>query len=241
MLGWQEYGVCKGNEVRKVGSRAKPSPIPLSTYLGCVGMPGVTAWYGVNQIIGPIIGETVVVSAASGAVGSVVGQLVKKTGARVVGIAGGPEKCRYVEQNLGFDVCIDYKHSDFLNALKTATPKGIDGVFENVGGGVFDACLARMNAFGRVAVCGLISGYNGEATPMNNIRSILINRLKVQGFIVSEHMALWPQALSELGADVASGKLKYRETVAQGLASAPSAFLGLLKGANFGKQIVKLI
>ncbi|HQD82970.1 MAG TPA: NADP-dependent oxidoreductase, partial [Quisquiliibacterium sp.] len=196
---------------------------------------------GLNMIIAPKAGETVVVSAASGAVGAVVGQLAKQKGCRVVGVAGGAEKCAAVVNEFGFDACVDYKAGNLAGDLKAATPGGIDGCFENVGGAVLDTVLSRMNAFGRIAVCGLISGYNGEPMPIENFRSVLINRLKIQGFIVSEHMELWPQALSELAAQVASGQLRYRETVAQGIESAPEAFIGLLKGRNFGKQLVKLI
>jgi hypothetical protein len=221
------------------------SHVPLSAYLGAVGMPGVTAWYGLVKIIQPKPGQTVVVSAASGAVGSAVGQLAKVRGARAVGIAGGADKCDYVVKALGFDACIDYKaHRDLKSlsqALKEACPDGIDGHFENVGGMILDAVMQRANAFARVAMCGMISGYNGEPIPMSAPQLILVNRMTIEGFIVSEHMADWPQALAELGQGVAGGTLKYRETVAQGLAAAPEAFLGLLKGRNFGKQLVKLV
>ncbi|HOA94897.1 MAG TPA: NADP-dependent oxidoreductase [Quisquiliibacterium sp.] len=236
-MGWQLYGKSDGVNLRKVDTRQ----VPLQAYLGAVGMPGVTAWVGLNMIIAPKAGETVVVSAASGAVGAVVGQLAKQKGCRVVGVAGGAEKCAAVVNEFGFDACVDYKAGNLAGDLKAATPGGIDGCFENVGGAVLDTVLSRMNAFGRIAVCGLISGYNGEPMPIENFRSVLINRLKIQGFIVSEHMELWPQALSELAAQVASGQLRYRETVAQGIESAPEAFIGLLKGRNFGKQLVKLI
>ena len=208
-------------------------------------MPGVTAWYGLVRIINPKAGETVVVSAASGAVGSAVGQLAKARGARAVGFAGGADKCRYVVDELGFDACIDYKAYPDLKslsqALKEACPNGVDGHFENVGGLVLDAVLQRANAFSRVAVCGMISGYNGEPIPLSAPQLILTNRMKIEGFIVSEHMEDWPEALKELGGGVATGKLKYRETVAQGIEAAPEAFVGLLKGRNFGKQLVKLI
>ena len=208
-------------------------------------MPGVTAWYGLVKIINPKAGETVVVSAATGAVGSAFAALAKARGCRVVGIAGGPEKCAYATSELGFDVCIDYKvHSDLKSmskALKEACPNGIDGYFENVGGYLLDAVLLRANAFARVAVCGMIAGYDGQPLPLQNPALILINRMKVEGFIVSEHMEVWPEALAELGGLVAQGKLRPRESIAQGLASAPEAFLGLLKGKNFGKQLVKLI
>jgi NADPH-dependent curcumin reductase CurA len=235
-LGWSEMGVSDGAMLRKVDT----THIPLSAYLGVVGMPGMTAWYGLNQIMQPKAGETIVVSAASGAVGSVVGQLAKMKGCRVVGIAGGAEKCAYVVNELGFDACVDYKAGHLVADLAAATPDGIDAMFENVGGKVFDAALARSNAFGRVALCGLIAGYNGEDTSLHNLRFMLTSRLTVRGFIVTEHLDLWPQGLGELGQLVATGKLKYRESIAQGLAAAPDAFIGLLKGRNFGKQLVKL-
>jgi NADPH-dependent curcumin reductase CurA len=243
MGGWQDYSVVNANEpgaVRKVDT----SHIPLSAYLGAVGMPGVTAWYGLVKIIEPKAGETMLVSAATGAVGSAFAALAKARGCRVVGIAGGPDKCAYATGELGFDACIDYKlHADaasLSNALKVACPNGIDGYFENVGGMVLDAVLTRMNAFGRIAVCGMIAGYDGAQLPLTYPALILVNRLKLQGFIVSEHMEIWPQALKELGALVAAGKLRPRESIAQGIAAAPEAFLGLLKGKNFGKQLVRL-
>jgi NADPH-dependent curcumin reductase len=242
--GWQEYSVVDGNQpalLRKVDT----THIPLPAYLGTVGMPGVTAWYGLFKIIAPKPGETVVVSAASGAVGTVVGQLARTRGCRAVGLAGGPEKCRYVVDELGFDACIDYRlHPDLKSlsaALKAACPNGIDGYFENVGGITLDAVLQCMNAFGRIAVCGMIAGYSGAPIPITQPQLILKSRLKVEGFIVSEHMEVWPEALKEIGGLVAAGKLKYRETIAQGIASAPDAFIGLLKGRNFGKQLVRLI
>jgi NADPH-dependent curcumin reductase CurA len=244
MGGWQEYAIVDASQ-RGALQKVDTTHIPLAAYLGAVGMPGVTAWVGLTQIIAPKAGETVVVSAAAGAVGSAVGQLARVRGCRAVGLAGGPDKCRYVTEVLGFDACIDYKqHPDLKSlsrALKDACPDGIDGHFENVGGLILDAVMLRTNAFARIAVCGMIAGYNGQPMPMANPALILVNRMKVQGFIVSEHMPLWPQALKELGTLVAAGKLKYRETIAQGVASAPEAFIGLLKGKNFGKQLVKLI
>jgi NADPH-dependent curcumin reductase len=243
MGGWQEWAVVDAGTpgvLRKVDA----SVIPLSAYLGAVGMPGVTAWVGLIHFIEPKEGQTIVVDAASGAVGSAVGQLAKSRGCRAVGIAGGADKCAYVVEQLGFDACIDYKaHRDpasLAAALDAAAPKGVDGLFENVGGMIFDVVLSRMNAFGRIALCGLISGYDGESLAISNARLLLTQRLRLQGFIVSEHMHLWPQALKELGGLVATGKLKYRETIAPNLEAAPAAFLGLLKGANFGKQLVKL-
>jgi hypothetical protein len=237
MLGWTEMGVSDGVLLKKVDT----THIPLSAYLGTVGMPGMTAWYGLTQIIKPKAGDTIAVSAASGAVGTVVGQLAKQLGCRVIGIAGGKEKCDYVVNELGFDACIDYKGGNLYKDVKAAAPNGIDGLFENVGGVVMDSVLARMNPYGRIALCGLISGYDGEPMPIHNTRVILSMRLTMQGFIVSEHMELWPQGLTEIGTLVATGKMKYRETIADGLAAAPEAFLGLLRGKNFGKQLVKLI
>ena len=237
MLGWSEMGVSDGVLLKKVDT----THIPLSAYLGTVGMPGMTAWYGLMQIIKPKAGDTIAVSAASGAVGTVVGQLAKQLGCRVIGIAGGKEKCDYVVNELGFDACIDYKGGNLYKDVKAAAPSGIDGLFENVGGVVMDSVLARMNPYGRIALCGLISGYDGEPMPIHNTRVILSMRLTMQGFIVSEHMDLWPQGLTEIGTLVATGKIKYRETIADGLAAAPEAFLGLLRGKNFGKQLVKLI
>jgi NADPH-dependent curcumin reductase CurA len=244
MGGWQEYSVVRGDvpgAIRKIDTRQ----VPISHHLGAVGMPGVTAWYGLVKIIEPKAGETVTVSAASGAVGSALGALAKARGCRVVGIAGGHDKCAYVVKELGFDECVDHKqHADAASlskALKAACPNGIDGHFENVGGMVLDAVMLRTNAFARIAVCGMIAGYDGKPLTMAAPALILVNRLKVQGFIVSEHMAVWPEALQELGQLVGSGRFRPRETIAQGIESAPTAFLGLLKGKNFGKQLVQLI
>ena len=242
--GWQDYSVVNAAQpgaLRKVDT----THVPLSHYLGAVGMPGVTAWYGLVKIINPKAGETLVITAASGAVGSAFGALAKARGCRVVGIAGGADKCTYVTDELGFDACIDYRaHPDVKSmaaALKDACPNGIDGYFENVGGYILDAVLLRLNAFARIALCGMIAGYEGQPLPLTNPTLLLINRVKLEGFIVSEHMEVWPEALTELGGLVATGKLRPRESIAQGLAAAPEAFLGLLKGKNFGKQLVKLI
>jgi NADPH-dependent curcumin reductase len=244
MGGWQEYSVVDANQpgaLRKVDT----THVPLSAYLGAVGMPGVTAWYGLVKIIAPQAGQTMVVSAATGAVGSAFAALSKARGCRTVGIAGGPDKCKYAVDELGFDACIDYKlHKDAASlskAIADACPNGIDGYFENVGGMVLDAVLPRMNAFGRIALCGMIAGYDGQPLPLSYPALILVQRLKIEGFIVAEHMDVWPEALKELGGLVATGKLKARESIAQGLVAAPEAFLGLLKGKNFGKQLVKLI
>lgn len=238
MYGWQQYGCSDGAGLNKVDV----SRVPMSAYLGVIGMPGVTAWVGLLDICQPKAGETVVVSAASGAVGSAVGQIAKLKGCRTVGIAGGKEKCDYVVNELGFDACVDYKAGRLNQDLKAATPDGIDCYFENVGGEILDAVLRRTNPFSRIAVCGLVSQYNAtEPYGVKTFQAILMNRIKVQGFIVSDRLELWPPALKDLAEWVASGKLKYRETVAQGLENAPKAFIGLLKGQNFGKQLVKLI
>jgi NADPH-dependent curcumin reductase CurA len=237
-FGWQLYGVSDGKGLNKLPQTEGLSP---SVYLGVLGMPGITAWVGLSQIGEPKAGETVVVSAASGAVGSVVGQLAKLKGCRVVGIAGGKDKCDYVVNELGFDACVDYKAGHLKEDLAAATPNGIDVYFENVGGEILDAVLERLNAFARIPLCGLVSQYNVEDPyRIKNFSSFLTNRVKLQGFIVGEFLALWPQALQELGQLVVSGKLKYRESVAEGLDSAPKIFIGMLKGENFGKQLVKL-
>ncbi|VVD66231.1 NADP-dependent oxidoreductase [Pandoraea pneumonica] len=237
MFGWQEYGISDGSNLRRVDAVR----VPMSVYLGAAGMPGVTAWYGLNKIIAPKAGETVAVSAASGAVGSVVGQLAKRMGCRVVGIAGGPQKCAYVTETLGFDACVDYKAGNVYEALRAAAPDGIDGYFENVGGAVFDAVLGNINAHSRIALCGMIAGYDGQPAPLKYPALLLTNRVRLEGFIVTEHLDIWPQALTELTDAIAAGELHYRETMTQGLESAPAAFLGLLKGENFGKQIVRLV
>lgn len=237
--GWQLYAVSDGQDMRRVSN----DRIPLSAWLGCAGMPGMTAWYGVHHIIKPQEGETVVVSAASGAVGSVAGQLARQMGARVVGIAGGPEKCRAVVTEFGFDACVDYKRPDWQQELARATLNRIDGNFENVGGPIWDAILARMNAFGRIALCGVISRYDSEsgAPPLQNYASILVNRLRVQGFIFSEHADVLQNVPARLAELIERGQLRYRESISQGIESMPEAFLGLFKGRNFGKQLVRVL
>jgi NADPH-dependent curcumin reductase len=245
MLGWAEYGVSTAQGIGKVDVRH----VPPSAYLGAVGMPGMTAWYGYNKILAPKAGETVVVSAAAGAVGSVVGQLARIAGVRVVGIAGGPEKCRHVTQDLGFDACVDYKAAEDAKALarmiSAAAPKGVDAHFENVGGDVLNAVISLLNPFARVAICGLIADYN--TTPGQTLKSAIVNpamflvaRFKMQGFIISDHLDLWPEGLTALAGHMAAGRIKYRETIADGLAQAPAAFIGMLKGQNLGKQLVRL-
>lgn len=246
MLGWAEWGVAPAAALSKLDT----TNVPLSAYLGCVGMPGMTAWYGYHKILQPKAGQTLVVSAASGAVGSVVGQLAKFSGVRAVGIAGGPAKCRYVTDELGFDACIDYRQAsnaqELAQLIRTAAPDGVDAHFENVGGDVLNGVMTLLNPFARVAICGLISDYNNEGgtipkSAIVNPATFLTARISMQGFIIVDHLDLWPAGLAELGSYVATGRLKYRETIAVGLEAAPEAFIGLLKGKNFGKQLVKLV
>jgi NADPH-dependent curcumin reductase CurA len=229
-LGWQLYGVTQ--EATKVdGARA-----PLSYYLGMLGMPGLTAYFGLKDIGQPKPGETVLVSAASGAVGSVVGQLAKLWGCRAIGIAGGREKCDYVTRELGFDACIDYKAGSVRDQVKD-----VDVYFDNVGGEILDQVLTRMKLFGRIVVCGMIADYNAaEPTRVKNLRAVLVNRLKIQGMIVFDWKERYGEALKALGGYYAAGKLKTRESVVEGLANAPQGLIALLKGGNFGKQLVKL-
>jgi NADPH-dependent curcumin reductase CurA len=235
--GWQLDSIQKPAMLRKVDD----SRVPLQAFVGPLGMPGVTAWVGINRIVQPKAGETVVCSAATGAVGTVVGQIVKAKGARAVGIAGGPEKCRFAVEELGYDLCVDHKATDFEQQLTAATPGGVNGLFENVGGQPFALTMARMNDFGRIAICGLIASYDGaQKTSLSDMRIVLARRLTMRGFIVTDFLPDWPAALGELIGLASTGKLKWRETIAQGIESAPSAFLGMLKGKNFGKQLVKL-
>ena len=236
-LGWQTYGKAKADELNKID----PSRAPLSYYLGVLGMPGMTAYFGLKELGQPKAGETVVVSAASGAVGSVVGQLAKIAGCRVVGIAGGSEKCRYVTGELGFDACIDYKAGNLHGDLKAACAKGVDVYFENVGGEMLDTLLRQMNLFSRIVVCGLISEYNAtQPYGYKNLRAVLVNRIRMQGMIVFDWKDRYGEALKALAGYLAQGKLKYRESVIEGLEGAPRGLIGLLKGQNFGKQLVKL-
>jgi hypothetical protein len=235
--GWQLYWSGKGDLLTQVDA----SKVPLSYFLGCLGMPGRTAYFGVKDIIAPKTGETVVVSAASGAVGSVVGQLAKAWGCRAVGIAGGKAKCDYVVKDLGFDACVDYKAGDLYGQLKAACPKGVDGNFENVGGEILDTVLRLMNVRGRITLCGLISEYNAkEPYGVKMFRSILVNRLTVRGMIVFDFLQRYPEANQALLDLVVGGKLKYRESIVEGIENAPKGLIGLLKGDNFGKQLVKL-
>jgi NADPH-dependent curcumin reductase CurA len=235
-LGWQLYGVAKDV------NRIEEGKAPLSYYLGCLGMPGMTAYFGLKEIGQPKAGETVVVSAASGAVGSVVGQLAKSWGARVVGIAGGSQKCAYLKDELGFDAAVDYKAGNLHRDLREACPKGIDVLFENVGGESLDTCLRLMNVFSRIIICGLIAEYNAtEPYGYRNLRSILVNRIRMQGMIVFDWRERYGEGLKVLLTMLEQKKLKYRESVVEGLENAPRGLISLLKGGNFGKQLVKLV
>jgi hypothetical protein len=236
-LGWQLYGVARARELVKVDA----SKVPASYYLGVLGMPGLTAWFGLHEIGKPKAGETFVVTAASGAVGSVAGQLAKAAGCRVVGIAGGKAKCDYVVDELGFDACIDYKAGKLAEEIRAACPKGVDVLFENVGGEILDTLLAVMNPFSRIIVCGLISEYNAaQPYAYKRLRSVLVNRIRMQGMIVFDWKDRYGEALAGLGRHLAEGKLKYRESIVEGLENAPRGFISLLAGGNFGKQLVKL-
>ena len=238
--GWQEYFTLPGASLRKLD----PERTPISTALGVLGMPGVTAYTGLLNIGKPESGETVVVAAASGAVGSAVGQIAKIKGARAVGIAGSAEKCGFVVDELGFDACIDHSDPDFKDQLQNACPNGIDVYFENVGGPVFKAVLPLLNQFARVPVCGVISHYNDTALPDGPdatsliLRSALVKRLTIRGFLVFDFVDQEAEALEQLTQWVSDGRLKYREDFVSGLGAAPEAFIGLLKGKNFGKLVV---
>jgi NADPH-dependent curcumin reductase CurA len=235
--GWQDYAVSNGAGLRKLD----PAAAPVSTALGVLGMPGMTAYAGLIEIGQPKPGETVVVAAASGAVGSVVGQIGRIKGCRAVGIAGGPDKCRFVVEELGFDACLDHRAPEFARRLEAACPNGIDIYFENVGGAVQQTVWPLLNDFARVPVCGLIAQYN-LTTPMPgpDMFTVLRKRLTLRGFIVWDFAARQADFLRDAGAWVRSGRLKYREDVVEGLENAPTAFLGMLQGKNFGKMLVKV-
>ena len=239
LLDWATHTVHDGKGLRKID----PNLAPLSAHLGVLGMPSFTAWYGIRHICKPKAGETVFVSAATGAVGQVAGQLAKISGARVVGCAGDEQKCQWAVREAGYDACFNHKSEhDYGSVLDRLCPKGIDADFENVGGKIFHAVFARLNSFGRVAFCGAISEYQDQA-PMagpEKMFSIVQKRLTLQGFIVSDHAALMGEFVSEVGGLVKAGKLKSRETIVDGLDRAPQAFMGLLKGENFGKLVVKV-
>ncbi|MFB3892303.1 MAG: NADP-dependent oxidoreductase [Phycisphaerae bacterium] len=235
--GWQEFGLDDGSSLRKI----EMGKLPLSYALGVLGMPGMTAYVGMLDIGRPKAGETVVVSAASGAVGSVAGQIAKIKGCRVVGSAGSDAKCLYVTKELGFDACFNYKTEPMLRALKRACPAGIDVYFENVGGPMLEAVLRLANVGARIPLIGLISQYNAtELVAGPNLMPVLVKRITIRGMIVGDHASRRDEFLRDMGRWLAEGKIKYRETVVEGLAAAPKAFIGLFHGENFGKLIVKV-
>jgi len=236
-LGWQLYGTDRADALERI----EPAGVPLSSYLGVLGMPGYTAYFGLNEVGQPRPGETVVVSAASGAVGSVVGQLAKIRGCRAVGIAGGREKCDYVVNELGFDACVDYKAGNLYRDLKAACPDGVDVNFENVAGVVLDTLLRLMNRNSRIVLCGLISDYSAaEPYGYRMMRSVLINRVTLRGILVFDWQARYGEAQKALSGYLAEGRIRYRESILEGLAEAPRGLVELLAGGNFGKQLVRL-
>ncbi|GAA6182057.1 NADP-dependent oxidoreductase [Shimia sp. NS0008-38b] len=251
MFGWATHGKAKGHEIQKLD----PSVAPITTALGVMGMPGFTGWYGLTELGKPKAGETLVVGAATGPVGSMVGQIAKTKGLRTVGIAGGAEKCRIATDIYGFDACIDHRAFDTASALRKAVaeqcPDGIDVYFENVGGKVLDAVLPLINQGGRVPLCGMIAWYNagglGADAAMDSLtgprlwRTILVNQLSVNGFIISNHYDRYGDFLRDVGPKLAAGQIAYAEDIAEGLENAPAAFRSLLRGGNTGKQLVKLI
>jgi len=240
--GWQTHSLFRQGEARKVD----PALAPISTAVGVLGMPGMTAYGGLHEIGQPKPGETLVVAAASGAVGAVVGQIAKVKGCRAVGIAGSKAKCDYVVDELGFDACIDHHAPDFEDALESACPKGIDIYWENVGGRVFDTVLGLLNPFARVPVCGLIAWYNATELPQGPdrtpllMRRVLTNRLTIRGFIVFDFAHLEGKFLQEVGQWIGEGRIRYRQDIREGLENAAEAFLGLLEGKNFGKLLVRV-
>ncbi len=249
-FGWQTHAVSDGDMVRVLD----PAAAPISTALGVLGMPGLTAYVGLNDHGRPKAGETLVVGAATGAVGSVVGQLAKAYGLRVVGVAGGAEKCAYAQEELGFDACLDHRAATDARALRAnlaaACPDGVDIYFENVAGKTLEAVIPLMNVHGRIPLCGMISWYNGGApgsgvTDGANLlpmvwRSILVNRLSVRGFIIFDHYDRFPAFVKEVSGLIRDGRVKYRESIAEGLENAPEAFIRMLEGGNFGKQLVRI-
>lgn len=237
-LGWQQYGISQGVGLRKID----PKLAPISTANGVLGMPGMTAYFGLLEVGKPKPGETVVVSAASGAVGQIVGQIAKINGCRVVGIAGGAKKCAFVTDDLGFDACVDYKGADFKQALQQACPDGIDVYFDNVGGAVSDAVFMNLNFFARVSLCGAISQYNADKPEMGpRLLGLFVGRrVNMRGFILSDFIQHWPAAMKQMGAWVRAGRIKYKEDIVQGIENAPRAFIGLLRGENFGKLQVQV-
>lgn len=243
LSGWQDYAISNGEGVTNLGKE----PAQPSWALGIMGMPGFTAYAGLTYIGEPKAGETLVVAAATGPVGATVGQIGKLMGCRVVGVAGGEKKCRYAVETLGFDDCIDHKSDDFAELLDAATPKGIDVYFENVGGKVFDAVMPKLNTGARVPVCGLVSQYNATSLPEGPDRmsllmgKILTSRITMRGFIIFDDFGhRYPEFAKEMMTWIQAGKIQYREEIVDGLESAPAAFIGLLKGKNFGKCVIRV-
>ncbi|GHF64166.1 NADP-dependent oxidoreductase [Seohaeicola zhoushanensis] len=251
MFGWATHGCLKANLLRKVD----PTQVPITTSLGVLGMPGFTGWFGLTELGKPKAGETLVVAAATGPVGSMVGQVAKSLGLRAVGVAGGADKCRLAVETFGFDACLDHRAyataADLRQALAAECPDGVDIYFENVGGKVLSAVVPLMNNFGRIPICGMISWYNAgglgagasdpDITAPALWRNILVKFLSVNGFIISNHFDRFPAFMAQVAPKVASGEIAYVEDVAEGLENAPAAFMALLKGGNMGKQIVKVI
>ena len=239
--GWQDYALSDGIGVTSLGT----DPAHPSWSLGIMGMPGFTAWAGLTQIGVPKPGETVCVAAATGPVGATVGQIAKLMGCHVVGIAGGAEKCAYAVERLGFDACVDHKFTDFAEKLKAASPGGIDVYFENVGGAVFDAVVPLLNTGARIPVCGLVSAYNATSLPAGPDRmgwlmgQVLRKRITMRGFIIFQDFGhLYPQFARAMGDWLAAGQMQYVEEMIEGLEAAPAAFIGLLRGENFGKRVI---
>lgn len=240
--GWQQYSLSDGKGVRKVD----PALGPISYAVGVLGMPGLTAYTGLLNIGKPQPGETLVVAAASGAVGSLVGQIAKIKGCRVIGIAGGEDKCRFVREELGFDSCLDHRQPNLAERLQAACPSGIDIYFENVGGAVFDAVLPLLNNFARIPVCGLIAHYNATELPVGPdrvpllMRNILVKRLTFRGFIVVDYGSQFRDFITDMSGWLREGRVKYREDITDGLENAPGELVGLLKGKNFGKKLIRV-
>lgn len=239
-LGWQTFVVSDGSDLDFV---IEPTEgVPLSAYLGACGSTGTTAWVGLKITGQPKPGETVLVSAAAGSVGSTVGQLARAWGCTAVGIAGGPDKCRLVTETFGFDACVDYKAPDLAGQIRAAAPDGVDIYFDNVGGEVLEASLANMNKLGRIPVCGVLSAYNddGQHYGVKNLHLFFDKSLKMEGFVLQAHKARWPEARAEVAGLIAADRFVALETIAEGIESAPAAFIGMLEGMNIGKQLVKL-
>ncbi len=238
MFGVQEYALSDGKGVNKVDASLAPLPV----YLGTLGMPGMTAYFGLLEVAGAKQGDTVVVSGAAGAVGQVVGQIAKIKGCRAVGIAGGPDKCRYVVEELGFDACIDYKNEDLKAGLKQHCPGGVDVYFDNVGGDILDTVLTRLAMGARIAICGAISQYNNTEAVKgpSNYMSLLVNRARMQGFVVFDYADRYMEAATQMAGWMAQGKLKTREDIVEGIETFPETLLKLFHGENIGKLVLKV-